>query len=120
MAAKRKTRTHPGGSGRSAELSRFVDEHPEGWEHRDWLGLLDRLRDQGHDTADQDAVGAELERERLSRSLARLPGVGPRRVQALATHFGTLWALRHTSADEIAAVPGVPRAVAERIAAESG
>jgi excinuclease ABC subunit C len=52
---------------------------------------------------------------RLSASLASLRGVGPRRVEALGDHFGTLWALRHASVEEIAAVPGVPRALAERI-----
>lgn len=105
----------PDSAGRTKELRSFIDQHPNGWEHRDWVDLLDRLRENGHDTSNQDEIGAELERERLTRSLNQLPGAGPRRVQALAEHFGTVWELRHASVDEIAAVPGVPRALAERV-----
>lgn len=100
---------------RDAELRTFVADHPDGWNHHAWLGLLDRLRERGHDANDTDAVGVELERHRIRGALSGVDGVGPRRIDALAERFGSLWALRHADADEIAAVPGVPRAIAERI-----
>ena len=114
MAAKKASASQQKAE-RTAELRAFVAEHPDGWNHHEWTELLDRLRERGHETGDADSIGAELELERLSSSLAGLSGVGPRRVEALARHFGTLWALRHASPEEIAAVPGIPRALAERI-----
>ncbi|MGC9457190.1 MAG: helix-hairpin-helix domain-containing protein, partial [Halothiobacillaceae bacterium] len=39
----------------------------------------------------------------------------PRRRQALLKHFGGLQALKRAGIDEIATVPGVSRALAERI-----
>jgi len=44
-----------------------------------------------------------------------LPGVGPARKRALLRVFGTAKAVRNASVDEIAAVPGIPRALAETI-----
>lgn len=48
----------------NAELDRFVAEHPGGWNHDEWLGLLGTLRDRGYETSDQDAIGLALEDRR--------------------------------------------------------
>jgi excinuclease ABC subunit C len=48
-------------------------------------------------------------------ALDDIPGVGPKRKKALLKHFGSLKKLRAASAEEIAAVPGVPREVADEI-----
>lgn len=44
-----------------------------------------------------------------------LPGVGPARKRALLRVFGTAKGVRNASVDEIAAVPGIPRSLAETI-----
>lgn len=101
----------------ATELRRFVDGHPEGWNHGDWLGFLHALSEGGHDTSDGDAIGLALETERLSRYLEgmKIKGLGPKRIAALAGHFGTLWNLRSASLEELAQLPKVPRAMAEQI-----
>lgn len=48
--------------------------------------------------------------------LDEIPGVGPKRKKALLKHFGGIRKLRAASAEEIAAVPGVTRDVAEAVA----
>ena len=44
-----------------------------------------------------------------------VPGVGPARKKALLKQFGSVKRVREASVDEIAAVPGIPRDVAEEI-----
>lgn len=99
------------------ELVRFLQDHPDGWSHDDWLRLLFQLSEHGYDTADEDRIGLALERQRLTRALAdkKLGGLGPRRIEAVAEHFKTLWNLRDASLDEVARVPGVPKALARSI-----
>lgn len=99
------------------ELRVFVKEHLHGWSHDEWLGLLFYLSESGIDTADEAALGLALERERLTQILANLDikGLGPKRREALATRFGTLWALMEASPEEIAEVPGVLPALARQI-----
>ena len=46
-----------------------------------------------------------------------VPGVGPKRKKALLKAFGSVKRLREATVDEIAAVPGIPRDVAEEIVA---
>lgn len=100
-----------------SELRRFVQDHPNGWSHDDWLRLLFQLSELGYDTADEDRIGLALEQQRLARALAetRLKGLGPKRIDALAEHFKTLWNLKDASPEEVAGVPGVPQALAQRI-----
>jgi excinuclease ABC subunit C len=45
--------------------------------------------------------------------LGDIPGIGPKRKQALLKHFGSLDALRAATIDELAAVPGMTRKTAE-------
>lgn len=98
-----------------ADLRDFAAARPEGWSHDDWLNFLDHLRERGHETGRPEEIGTMLENERLATVLEQVPGVGPRRVEALVGCFGTLWNLRQASVDDVAAVPSVPRALAERI-----
>lgn len=100
------------------ELHEFASARRDGWSHDDWLGLLDRLRERGHDTDDPERIGSLLERERLAVMLAGVQGMGPRRVEALLQRFGSVWALRNAGVDEIAATPQIPRSLAERVARE--
>jgi hypothetical protein len=98
-------------------LRAFVETHPEGWNHADWLGLLAELKREGTDVSDLTAVGKQLERTRLAWELERrsVPGLGPKRRAAIADRFESLWALRHTSPEDLAKVPSVPLSLAEKV-----
>lgn len=98
-----------------ADLRAFASGRPEGWNHHDWLSFLDHLRERGHETSDADAIGLALERERLAVLLERVPGMGPRRVQALVERYDTIWSLSRADVDELASVPGMNRALAEKL-----
>jgi hypothetical protein len=97
-----------------ADLRDFASARPSGWGHDDWLGFLDHLRSRGHDTSDDQEVGRQLEAERLAVVLERVDGLGPKRVQALVSRFGTLWSLREAGVDELTRA-GLPRAQAEKV-----
>jgi len=99
------------------ELLQFAQEHPEGWSHEDWLGLLAHLGSRGHDVSDSDGIGLGLEHHRLALVLRRMEikGLGPKRIEALADRFGALWNLMSASPDDVARVPGVPRSLAEQV-----
>ncbi|HEX8697074.1 MAG TPA: helix-hairpin-helix domain-containing protein [Longimicrobium sp.] len=98
-----------------ADLRDFASARPEGWGHDDWVGFLEHLRGRGHDTSDADAIGLQLERERLAVVLERVQGMGPRRVQAVVERFDTYWSLARADVDQIAAVPGMNLALAEKV-----
>lgn len=110
--AARKTR----GTGTlQAALREFASARPHGWDHSEWTGFLDQLRERGFEIDDPEKIGRQLERERLTVRLEQLKGVGPARVGSLVERFGTVWNLSQAGADEIAAVPNIPRGVAEEI-----
>jgi hypothetical protein len=98
-----------------ADLREFASARPKGWNHDQWLGLLDDLRGRGHDVSDASAVGMSLERERLAVHLEQIPGMGPRRVESLVGRYHTLYSLRQADAAELAELPGMNRALAERV-----
>ena len=80
----------------------------------DILHLLQRLRDETH----RFAITRYQSRHRsdlLSSQLDSVPGIGPRRRQLLLQHFGSLENLRQASREELEAVPGMPKGVAETI-----
>lgn len=97
------------------DLRAFVQARPGGWGHDDWMTFLDHLRGRGHDTSDPEAVGLLLERERLWALLERVPGMGPRRIEAVVGRFDTIWSAHHAGVDEIAALPGMNRSLAEKV-----
>jgi excinuclease ABC subunit C len=78
------------------------------------LHLLQRIRDEAHRFA--------ITHHRKQRGKAQIhsllddvPGIGEARRNALLTHFGSLQKLRAASAEEIAAVPGMNKALAEKM-----
>jgi ERCC4-type nuclease len=101
----------------NGQLDEFVREHPEGWNHEEWLSLLSDLEGKGVDVSERDEIGAELERTRITWELQRrsVPGLGPKRAEAIAKRFGSLWRLQHASPEEVAKVPSMNRALAEKV-----
>ena len=97
------------------DLRDFASGRPQGWNHDEWLGFLEDLRQRGHDVEDRDAVGGMLERERLNVLLEKVPGMGAGRVRAVGDRFGSVWRLKDASADEIAREAKLPRPLAEKI-----
>ncbi len=80
------------------------------------LFLVKRVRDEAHRFAVE--YHRKLRGKAMTASiLDDIEGVGPKRKKALLRHFGSLKRLREATVDQIAAVPGVPRQVAEEIAA---
>ncbi|MFN8621765.1 MAG: excinuclease ABC subunit UvrC [Chloroflexota bacterium] len=80
------------------------------------LYLLQRLRDEAHRFA--ITYHRKVRAAAATKSiLDDLPGIGPARKRALLRVFGTAKAVRGASVDDIAAVPGIGRPLAERIRA---
>lgn len=78
------------------------------------LRLLQRIRDEAHRWA--NAYNELLMKRRVQESLLdECPGVSTRRKQAVLEAFGSVARLRKASAEDIAAVEGIPRPVAEGI-----
>jgi excinuclease ABC subunit C len=80
------------------------------------LYLVQRIRDEAH----RFAIGyhRNLRAKRAVRSvLDDLPGVGPRRKRELLKVFGSAKRVREAPVEQIAAVPTIGRALAERIKA---
>lgn len=78
------------------------------------LRLLQRLRDEAHRFA--NAYHQKLRGRRIVFSvLDEIPGVGERRKRALIRHFGSVRNIRAACVEEIAAVEGIGRTVAEKI-----
>jgi excinuclease UvrABC nuclease subunit len=69
--------------------------------------------------SDSDGIGLALESERLAQVLRRMEikGLGPKRIEALANHYGTLWNLMVASSEDVATLPNINRDLAEQILA---
>ena len=79
------------------------------------LRLLQRIRNEAHRFA--HGYNRKLRGKRtLSSQLSQIPGIGPTRQQTLLARFGSVRALREASAEDIARIGGLPRALAERVA----
>ena len=78
------------------------------------LFLVQRVRDEAHRFAITHHRGRRR-RAGVASQLDGIPGVGPARRKALLKAFGSLDAIRLASVEQVAAVPGVPYAVAEAI-----
>ncbi len=105
------------GSDLRSEMRDFVTARPGGWDHEDWSSFLEHLRSRGHAVEDDGAVGTALERERLAMCLEKVPGMGPARVRKVVETFGRVWEVRTASVDDISARTGLPRNLAEQVAA---
>ncbi|MCX7851229.1 MAG: helix-hairpin-helix domain-containing protein, partial [Caldilineales bacterium] len=76
--------------------------------------LVQRIRDEAHRFA--LSYQRTLREKGMTRSrLEEIPGVGMKRRTALLKHFGSIDAIRNATVEEIAAVPGMTRQVAQRI-----
>jgi len=77
------------------------------------LFLVQRIRDEAH----RFAITFQRQRRStaIASQLAEVPGLGPKRVRALLSHFGSMKRLRAASADEISGAPGVGPALARAI-----
>jgi excinuclease ABC subunit C len=80
------------------------------------LKLMQRARDEAH------RVAITFNRKRrkartLTSELLAIPGIGPTRRRALLERFGSLAGVASASLEELAAVGGISRDLAERIAA---
>ena len=93
---------------------------PEGRElklprHDVGLALLMRIRDEAHRFAND--FNADLRSRKLKESLLdEMPGLGPKRKDALLAHFGSIQKLRQASVEELAQVAGVSDKLAAEIA----
>jgi excinuclease ABC subunit C len=78
------------------------------------LYLLQRIRDEAHRFA--ITYHRQVRTTRTIRSvLDEIPGIGPKRKKALLRHFGSARAIAAASVDDLAAVDGMTRDVAERV-----
>jgi excinuclease ABC subunit C len=80
------------------------------------LFLVQRVRDEAHRFA------VTFHRQRRSRTtfqskLDEIPGIGPKRKQALLRRFGSVKGIQNAATEELLAVPGITRAVADQIKA---
>ncbi len=81
------------------------------------LHLLQAVRDEAHRFAVEYHRKVRIKRS-TSSVLDEIPGVGPKRKQALLKHFGSVKRLKEASVEEIEAVPSITRKVAQTIYAE--
>jgi len=80
------------------------------------LALLMRIRDEAHRFAND--FNAELRSRKLRESLLdEMPGLGPKRKDALLAHFGSIQKLRKATAAEIAEVAGLSDKLAGEVKA---
>ena len=85
----------------------LTPEHPA-------LHLIQEIRDEAHRFA-ITGHRARRSKTRKESSLEQIAGIGPKRRKALITHFGSLQGIRDAGIDQLAAVPGISRELAESI-----
>jgi excinuclease ABC subunit C len=78
------------------------------------LLLLAAIRDEAHRFA-IEYHRTLRSKEGIASGIEQVPGIGAKRRTALLTHFGSLQRLREAGVEEIAAVEGMNRAVAESV-----
>jgi len=78
------------------------------------LTLLQRIRDEAHRFAND--FNADLRSQKLRESiLDEMPGLGPKRRDALLKHFGSIQKIRKATCEELAEVDGVSEQIAAKI-----
>jgi excinuclease ABC subunit C len=78
------------------------------------LHLVQRIRDEAH----RFAIGYHQKvrtKESMKSALDSVSGIGPKRKKALLRKFGSVKVIREADVDDIAAVPGMTRSLAERL-----
>jgi excinuclease ABC subunit C len=78
------------------------------------LYLLQRVRDEAH----RFAIGYHHKlrtKKSLTSVLEEIPGIGPKRRQALLKHFGSIEAISQASVEDLAAVQGMTKKAAEMV-----
>jgi excinuclease ABC subunit C len=78
------------------------------------LYLVQRIRDEAHRFAITSHRQARR-RAALASELEEIPGIGPRRRQALLKAFGSPKGVREASLEQLASVPGMTRPAAEAV-----
>jgi excinuclease ABC subunit C len=78
------------------------------------LHLLQAVRDEAHRFAVDYHRKIRIKRSTAS-VLDEIPGIGPKRKQVLLKHFGSVKRLKEATVEEIAAVPSLPRSLAQTI-----
>lgn len=69
------------------------------------LFLLQRIRDEAHRFA--LVQQKKLRKRGLKSQLESIPGIGPKKMQVLLSHFGSLKKMKEASVDDIAKIPGI-------------
>lgn len=84
--------------------------------HDAGLALLMRIRDEAHRFAND--FNADLRSRKLRESLLdEMPGLGPKRKEALLSHFGSIQKLRKATIEQIAEVAGLSEKLAGEVQA---
>jgi excinuclease ABC subunit C len=78
------------------------------------LFLVQRIRDEAHRFANAYRVTLQS-RKQTQSVLDAIPGIGPKRRQALLKHFGSVEKLRAATVQELAAAPGMNKKAAESV-----
>lgn len=78
------------------------------------LYLVQRIRDEAHRFA--LSYHQKVRRSKaMASSLDNVPGIGPKRKRALLKRFGSVRAIKEAPIDEVAAVVGMTRSLAEKV-----